>query len=129
MNRLQYWIARARPGLISIFNPWGANKLLREENARLVGVISDPLLTGISIGNGSIYMGLSGGPAQLMAGMFVGMFEKYPDAKNYIEVTFGSPIGGIVVTAQKMNGLTPDQKFKAAQQELEELRKRISAQA
>jgi hypothetical protein len=93
----------------ALLAPWRTISELRKENERLVSTISDPLLTGINIGNGTIDIGFEGGPSQLLAGMFVGMFEKYPDAKNYIEVGFSSPIGPITVTVQKSTGKTPHQ--------------------
>lgn len=100
-------LLRAKLALISLFNPWAANKQLRAENDRLMQTISDPLLTGINIGNGSIDIGLEGAAPMLLAGMFLGMFEKYPDAKNYIEVTLSSPKGPVMVTVVRPGGKSP----------------------
>ena len=92
-----------------LFNPWGAVQQLRAENRLLSKAIADPLLTGIQIGNGTLNIGVEGPGPQLLAGMFLGMFEKHPDAKNYIEVTFGSHMGPILVTVMKPGGKTPHQ--------------------
>lgn len=121
MNRLTYWLLRARLAALTLVAPWLMVRQLRKENARLVATISDPLLTGLNIGNGSLEMDLEGGTgSQLMAGMFLGMFEKYPDAKNYIEVTFSSRMGPVVVTVMKPGGQTPDQLRKEAERKLAE---------
>lgn len=120
MNKATYWILRVKLSAMSLLNPWRTVQQLREENERLVSTIADPLLTGINIGNGSIDIGLQGGAAQLMAGMFLGMFEKHPDAKNYIECTFGSPQGNILVTVVRPGGKTPDQLRREEERKLEE---------
>lgn len=121
MNKTAYLILRGKLAAISLLNPWRAVKQLREENERLVNAIAEPLLTGINIGNGSVDIGLNGGMAtQLMAGMFLGMFEKFPDAKNYIECTFSSPQGPILVTVVRPGGRTPDQLRREAERKLAE---------
>ena len=103
-------------------NPWRANRELREANERLAQTIADPLLTGIQIGNGTIDVGMKGAGPQLLAGMFLGMLQKYPDAKNYLEVTFGSVNGPILVTAQKPGGKTPHLLRLEAEQQCKDLR-------
>lgn len=107
--------------------------LVEEGNRRVQEVIGNPLLTGINIGNGSIDIGMEGPGPMLLAGMFLGMFEKHPDAKNYIEVHMTSPKGDVIVTVRKREGKTPDelkreaeQKLAVAEAELEELRKRLA---
>jgi hypothetical protein len=118
MNTATYWILRAKLTALSLLNPWRTVRQLREENERLAKTITDPLLTGINIGNGSIDVGMEGAGPQLLAGMFLGMFEKYPDAKNYIECSFGSPMGPILVTVVKPGGKTPDQLRREAEKKL-----------
>ena len=120
MNRATYWILRAKHGAMALLNPWRTARELREENARLARAITDPLLTGIQIGNGTLDVGMEGPGPQIVAGMFLGMFEKYPDAKNYVEVTFGSRMGPIVVTAIRPGGKTPDQLRREAERKLAE---------
>lgn len=109
MTKLHYWLLRARLAAGNLVNPWRAAKQLREENARLTATIAEPLLTGINIGNGSIDVGMQGAGPQLMAGMFLGMLERFPDAKNYVECTLSSPLGPIVVTVMRPGGRTPHQ--------------------
>ena len=126
MSRTKYLLLRAKFAFIALVNPWAVARELRKENEKLCATITNPLLTGISIGNGSIDIGLEGGAASLMAGMFIGMFEKYPDAKNYIEVEFGSSIGPITVTVQKKYGKSPHQLLKEAEQRLADLANGVS---
>lgn len=118
MSTFTYWMLRARLFSLSLFAPWIMIKQLREENERLIATISDPLLTGINIGNGSIDLGMEGAGPQLMAGMFLGMFERYPDAKNYIECKFSSSKGPVLVTIIRPNGKTPDQLRREAEAKL-----------
>jgi hypothetical protein len=106
---------------IAALNPWRTIRMLRAANEQLAGAIANPTLTGIRIGNGTIGVDMDGLGPQLVAGMFVGMFEKHQDAKNYIEVTFGSCIGPIVVTVVRPGGKTPDQLRREAERRLAEL--------
>lgn len=129
MSRTKYWLLRAKLAVLSLLNPWGMVRQLREENARLMATITDPLLTGMNIGNGSIDMEMQGAGPQLMAGMFLGMFERYPDAKNYIECTFSSRMGPIVVTVVRPGGKSPHQLRAEADKKLAEyLRTHIRAE-
>lgn len=120
MNRLTSWVVGAKLNAIALLNPWRTIRELRAENERLDRALSDPLLTGLHMGNGTLEIGMQGPGPQILAGMFMGMFEKYPDAKNYIEVSFGSPIGPIVVTVMKPGGKTPDQLRREAEKKLAE---------
>jgi hypothetical protein len=103
------------------------NRLVDEGNQRIQEAIGNPLLTGISIGNGSMDIGMEGAGPQLLAGVFLGMFEKYPDAKNYIEVLMTSSKGDVVVTVRKREGKTPDALRREAEQRVAELEKRLAA--
>jgi len=69
MQRLNYWLLRAKLAALSLLNPWRAVRQLREENARLVATITDPLLTGINIGNGTLDVGMEGPGPQLVDAM------------------------------------------------------------
>lgn len=120
MSKTKYWLLRAKLAALSLLNPWAMVRQLREENAKLMETITDPLLTGMNIGNGSIDMEMQGAGPQLMAGMFLGMFERYPDAKNYIECRFSSPKGPILVTVVRPGGKTPHQLRAEADQKLAE---------
>ena len=120
MSRLTSWVVGVKLNAIALLNPWRTIRELRAENERLARALSDPLLTGLHMGNGTLELGMQGPGPQILAGMFMGMFEKYPDAKNYIEVSFGSPIGPIVVTVMKPGGKTPDQLRREAEKKLAE---------
>ena len=120
MDRLKYWVARTKQTAVAMLNPWREVRRLRDANERLAATIADPMLTGINIGNGTFSMGMEGLGPQLVAGMFLGLFEKYPDAKNYIEVTFGSRMGPILVTVMKPGGKTPHQLRSEAERQLAE---------
>ena len=120
MNKVTSWIVRAKLAALALLNPWRTVRQLREENERLAKAITDPLLTGINMGNGTLDVGIEGAGPQIVAGMFLGMFEKYPDAKNYIEVTFCSRMGPILVTVVKPGGKTPDQLLREAERKLAE---------
>jgi hypothetical protein len=118
MNLLTYWMLRTKLAALSLLNPWRMVKQLREENERLCKTITDPLLTGMQIGNGTLEVGLDGAGPLLIAGMFLGMFDKYPDAKNYIELRFDSRMGPVLVTVMRPGGKTPNQLQREAEQKL-----------
>ena len=105
------------------------DRLVEEGNQRVMEAIGNPLLTGINIGNGSMDIGMEGAGPQLLAGMFLGMFEKYPDAKNYIEVLMSSSKGAVIVTVRRQDGKTPDQLRREAEQRIVELENQIAALA
>lgn len=120
MNRVTYWIVRAKMAALALLNPWRLVRQLREENERLAAAITDPLLAGINLGNGTLDVGIEGPGPQIVAGMFMGLFEKHPDATNYIEVSFDSRMGPILVTVMKPGGKTPDQLRREAERKLAE---------
>ena len=68
--------------LSAALNPWRTIRILRADNERLADALANPLLTGIRIGNGTLDIGMEGVGPQFVAGLFVGMFEKYTEAKN-----------------------------------------------
>jgi hypothetical protein len=100
--------------------------LVEEGNQRIQQAIGNPLLTGINIGNGSMDIGMEGAGPQLLAGMFLGMFEKYPDAKNYIEVLMSSSKGDVIVTVRRRDGKTPDMLKREADRRIAELEKQLA---
>jgi len=101
-----------------ILNPWREIRRLREDNARLIKAIADPFLTGMEIEGGVLELSMKGIGPKLIAGMFMKMFEDYPDARNYIEITLDSPQGQILVTVIKPGGKTPDQLRREAEEKL-----------
>jgi hypothetical protein len=94
------------------------DRLVEEGNRRVEEAIGNPLLTGINIGNGTIDIGMEGPGPVLLAGMFLGMFEKHPDAKNYIECRMTSSKGDVFVTVRKADGKSPDTLRREAEQKL-----------
>jgi hypothetical protein len=94
---------------------------LESQVSKLTQALADPMTTGIAIGNGSMDVGLHGGGAQLLAGMFVGMLDANAGAVNYIELQFGSPRGPIVVTVMRPDGKTPHQLRQDAEQRIVDL--------
>ena len=117
--------------IVRTFAPWREIKRLQKSNDRLCNALSNPLLTGIEINNGSLEMGFAkdqAGP-KILAGMFYGMFLEHPDAINYLETTLSCPKGTILVTVQRWDGKTPDQLRSEAEQELRKLKSQIAMQA
>jgi hypothetical protein len=107
-----------------VFAPWREIKRLQKFNDRLYNALSNPLLTGIQINNGSLDIGFAkdeAGP-KMLAGMFYGMFLEHPEAVNYLETTLSCPEGSIVVTVQRWDGKTPHQLRLEAEQELHDLK-------
>lgn len=100
------------------------NELLRQHAAREIS--DNTMLTGLSMSNGGINMGIEGGAAGLLVESFVHQF-KNTGGINYVELMFTStevmPGERFTVTLQRVNGLTPAQKLAAAEKELETLRK------
>lgn len=112
------------------FAPWREIKRLQKSNDRLYNALSNPLLTGIEINNGSLKTGFAkdqAGP-KILAGMFYGMFLEHPDAINYLETTLSCPEGTILVTVQRWDGKTPHQLRTEAEQKLRNLKFQIAMQ-
>lgn len=87
----------------------------KAENDRLRGllaekVVDSTMLTGLEVNRGGIDIGFEGGAAQMLAEMFIEQFNA-SGAINSLEVTFqDKELGQIVVTTQRMGGLTPAQQ-------------------
>jgi hypothetical protein len=114
-----------------VLAPWREIKRLQKSNDRLYNALSNPLLTGIQINNGSLDIGFAkdeAGP-KMLAGMFYGMFLEHPKAVNYLETTLSCPEGSILVTVQRWDGKTPHQLRLEAEQELRSLKSQIAMQA
>ncbi len=86
--------------------------------AELEDAIANPHMTGINLGAEGLDLGMKGPGPKLIAGMFVGLLEANPEATNYLELTFDSPQGRIVVNVQRPSGKTPHQLRKEAEAEL-----------
>jgi hypothetical protein len=109
--------------------PWRAIRRLERENERLSGVLENPLLTGIEWGHErGLEMGMRGSGPQLLAGMFLGFLQdNRKHAPNYLEVTFESPEGPILVTVTQPNGATPSQLQRKAEAEVRRLKAELLA--
>ncbi len=83
------------------------NERLREALAGRLDATT--MLRELAIKEGGLFAQVEGGAAGLLAGAFIDMFDKHEpqDARNYIELSFGSKLGPIVVTVQKVNGKSP----------------------
>jgi hypothetical protein len=102
-------------------NPWHAAHMLRLENKRLLDLLADPFISGLHYtAHGGLDVEAKAPAAALMAGMFMGMFERAPDAKNYIECRFSSKQGPILVTVTRPGGKTPHQLRLEAEAKLAE---------
>ena len=114
--------------IVRTFAPWREIKRLQKSNDRLYNTLSNPLLTGIQINNGSLEIGFAkdeAGP-KMLAGMFYGMFLEHPEAVNYLETTLTCPEGSIIVTVQRWDGKTPHQLRLEAEQALSDLKNSLS---
>jgi hypothetical protein len=102
-------------------NPWYEAHMLRLENKRLLDLLADPFISGLHYtAHGGLDVEAEAPAAALMAGMFMGMFERQPDAKNYIECRFSSKQGDILVTVTRPGGKTPHQLRREAEAKLAE---------
>jgi hypothetical protein len=71
-------------------------------------------------------VGMHGSAPQLLAGMFAGLMETQ-DAPNYLEITFQTPKGPMIVTVIQPGGATPHQLRQQAEQRVQELEARLAA--
>lgn len=107
---LRTWRWATEADISRTLNPWYAAHMLRLENKRLLDLLADPFISGLHYtAHGGLHVEGEAPAAALMAGMFMGMFERAPDAKNYIECRFLSKQGDILVTVTRPGGKTPHQ--------------------
>ena len=113
--------------------PWRTIRRLERVNKRLSDALANPTLTGILIHQNEATVGGAGPAPQLLAGMFMGLLQDNPKAVNYLELTFGSPEGNILVTVHRPGGATPhalrtkaEQEARLLRAELAELRKKLA---
>ena len=122
MNSIRNWWRWANEAdIFSALNPWREARDLRAENQRLLDALADPLITGMNYTrDAGCGIGIEAPAAVLMAGMFLGMFERSPSAKNYLELTFSTPQGRLLVTVVRPGGKTPHQLRMDAERKLTE---------
>jgi hypothetical protein len=113
--------------LAQLLRPWRTIRRLKRQNERLADALSNPLLTGIELGKErGIDVGMKGSGPQLLAGMFLGWLEQDGrNAPNYLEVTFNSPKGPILVIAMQPNGATPDELRRQAEHQVRQLQAEV----
>jgi hypothetical protein len=97
--------------------PWRTIRRLERRNKALSDALANPTLTGIAIHKQQATMGFAAPGAQMIAGMFLGLLQDNPKAVNYLELTFGSSDGNILVTVHRPGGATPHDLLAMAKQE------------
>lgn len=107
--------------IIDFLRPWRTIRRLRAHNDKLIHALSHPILAGMSIGaDDELKIGLNGIGFDVLAGIFIGMFQKY-GAKNFLECHFESPLGPILVTVRHPDGKLPSQLLDDARLEIQRL--------
>jgi hypothetical protein len=99
---------------------------LERRNKALSDALANPTLAGIAIHKQQATMGSAAPGAQMIAGMFLGLLEDNPKAVNYLELTFGSSEGNILVTVHRPGGATPHNLRAMAEQEARGLRAELA---
>jgi hypothetical protein len=112
--------------LARLLAPWRTIRRLERRNKALSDALANPTLTGIAIHKQQATMGFAAPGAQMIAGMFLGLLQDNPKAVNYLELTFGSPEGNILVTVQRPGGATPHNLQAQAEQEARNLRAELA---
>ena len=109
--------------LARLLAPWRTIRRLELANKRLERVLGNPMLAGIEIGKETgITASMKGSGPQLLAGMFLGLMAEHgKDAPNYLELSFNSPKGRILVTVTQPTGATPHQLRAQAEQRVRQL--------
>lgn len=106
--------------------PWRTIRRLEAQSQLLSDALANPTLTGIAIHQNEATIGGAGPGPQLLAGMFLGLLQDNPKAVNYLELTFGSPKGNILVTVHRPGGATPHNLRAKAEQEARLLREELA---
>jgi hypothetical protein len=114
--------------IVRLIAPWRTIRRLKRQVERLEDVLSNPLLTGIELGKErGMEAGFRGSGPQLLAGMFLGCLEDQgAKAPNYLEISFQSPKGPILVTVMQPGGATPHDLRRRAEAEARRLRAELS---
>ncbi len=106
--------------------PWRTIRRLEAENRALVDTIANPTLAGIAIHDGNAtFDGFGPGP-ELLAGIFLGLLKEHPEAVNYLEITYGSNQGPVIVTVQRPSGASSHELRTMAEQEAKALREELA---
>jgi len=115
--------------LARLLAPWRTIRRLERRNKLLYDALANPTLTGMAFHRDSATIGAACPGAQMVAGMFLGLLQDHPEAANYLQLTFGSSEGNILVTVHRPGGATPhnlramaEQEARAAKREVEQLR-------
>jgi hypothetical protein len=115
--------------LARLLHPWRTIRRLEYCNKALSDALANPTSTGIAIHEQQATMGFAGPGAQMIAGMFLGLLRDNPKAVNYMELTFSSSDGNVLVTVHRPGGATPhnlramaEQEAREAKQQAEQLR-------
>lgn len=108
--------------LARLLAPWRTIRRLERANRWLTDALANPTLTGMAIHKNSATVGGAGPASQVVAGMFLGLLEDNPKAVNYLQLTFGSSQGPILVTVQRPGGASPHDLRVMAEQEARRLR-------
>jgi hypothetical protein len=103
--------------LSRLLAPWRTIQRLERRNKRLSDTLANPTMTGLAFHQNSATAGIAGPGAQMLAGMFLGLLKDHPEAANYLELTFGSSEGNILVTVHRPGGATPHNLRAMAEQE------------
>ena len=112
--------------LTNWLNPWRTIRRLEAENQALVDTLANPTLTGVAIHKNNATFDGSGPGPQLLAGIFLGLLKEHPEAVNYLEITYGSNQGPVIVTVQKPGGASPHELRAMAEREAKGLREQLA---
>ena len=112
--------------LARLLAPWRTIRRLERTNKWLLDAIANPTLTGIAIHKDNAPVGGAGPGPQLLAGMFLGLLQDNPKAVNYLQLTFGSTKGPILVTVKRPGGASPHDLRVMAEQEARQLRAELA---
>jgi hypothetical protein len=109
--------------LVCWLTPWRTIRRLEATVQRLEHVLADPMVAGIEIGKEkALTVGMKGSGPALLAGMFLGLMQEHgKDAPNYLELTFATLKGPILVTVTQPNGATPHELRSQAEQRVRQL--------
>jgi len=112
--------------LARLLAPWRMIRRLERRNNLLSDALANPTMTGLAFHENSATVGIAGPGAQMLAGMFLGLLHDNPQAVNYVELTFASPEGNILVTVHRPGGSTPHNLRAMAEQEARNLRAELA---
>lgn len=114
----------------TLFNSWRRIRELEAERERLLQLISNPELTGITIGceTADLTMDMTGSAPALLAGMFLGFIQQHKaTAPNFLEMHAMTSEGPIVVTVTQPHGATPGILLDQAKKRIKELEAQLAA--